>query len=119
MNAIKQMPDGVESLFESLASGIEFKGVAWMEGRYSRPDETSWGIDLLEMAPALLQISAPGLGGGEECYGLIHNFDLTTAQSAFDEVAEMWFGIDNDRRHAITHTRISQHGVTHTFQRII
>jgi hypothetical protein len=73
-----------------------------MEGRYSRPDETSWGIDLLEMAPALLQISAPGLGGGEECYGLIHNFDLTTAQSAFDEVAEMWFGIDNDRRHAIT-----------------
>ncbi|HKX28145.1 MAG TPA: hypothetical protein VJ302_10655 [Blastocatellia bacterium] len=102
MSAIKRMSDWVESIFESLASGIEFKGVAWMEGRYLKPDETSWGINLLEMAPALLQISAPGLGEGEECYGLSHNFDLIAAQSAFDEVAEMRFGIDNDGRHAVT-----------------
>ena len=102
MSTIKQMPDWVESLFEKLASGIEFKGVAWMEGHHSLPDETSWGIDLLEMAPALLQISTHGLGEGEECYGLIHNFDLMTAQSAFDEVTEMGFGIDNEGRHVIT-----------------
>jgi hypothetical protein len=42
------------------------------------------------------------LDEGDECYGLIHNFDLMTARSAFDEVAEMGFGIDNDGRHAIT-----------------
>jgi hypothetical protein len=48
MSTINQMPDWIESLFESIVSGIEFKGVASMERRYSTPEETSWGIDLLE-----------------------------------------------------------------------
>ncbi len=102
MSTINQMPNWIESLFESIVSGIEFKGVASMEGRYSTPEETSWGIDLLEMAPALMQVLEPGSSQGENCYGLIHNFDLMTTQSAFDEVVAMGFGIDNDGRHLIT-----------------
>jgi hypothetical protein len=96
------MPDWIDSLFETIVSGIEFKGMASMEGCYSAPDETSWGIDLLEMAPALLQVLEPASGQGEQCYGLIHNFDLMTAQSAFDDVVGMGFGVDNDGRHLIT-----------------
>jgi hypothetical protein len=102
MNKITQMPDWIESLFETIVSGIEFKGAASMEGRYFTPEETSWGIDLLEMAPALMEITDRESGKEEQCYGLIHNFDLMTAQSAFDEVVAMGFGIDNDGRHLIT-----------------
>jgi hypothetical protein len=102
MNTITQMPDWVRTVFETLASGIEFKGVASMEGRYFLPDETAWGIDLLQMAPALLEVIEPESGEGEQCYGLIHNFDLIIAQSAFDEVVAMGVGIDNSGRHEVT-----------------
>ncbi|MCI0661698.1 MAG: hypothetical protein L0220_11535 [Acidobacteria bacterium] len=102
MNTTIEMPDWVRSVFETFASGIEFKGVASMEGRYFLPDETAWGIDLLEMAPALMDVIEPESGEGEQCYGLIHNFDLMIAQSAFDEVVAMGIGINNSGRHVIT-----------------
>jgi tetratricopeptide (TPR) repeat protein len=102
MNTITQMPDWVRIVFEIIASGIEFKGVASMEGRYYLPDETAWRIDLLEMAPALMEVIEHESGEREQCYGLIHNFDLMIAQSAFDEVVAMGIGIDNSGRHEIT-----------------
>ena len=96
------MPDWAQSLFERIASAIEFKGVAYIEGRYSAPDESSWGIDLLEMAPSIIDVSENGLDEGEQCYGVIHTFDLITAQASLDEVMGMAFGIDNDGRSCIT-----------------
>lgn len=102
MSTETQMPDWVRSLFENVASGIEFKGIASMEGRYAEPDETSWGIDLLEMAPSLMDLSEFGVDTGEQGYGIIHNFDLLLAQEAFDDVSALAFGIENDGRPCIT-----------------
>lgn len=96
------MPDWAVPIFETIVSAIEFKGIAYMEGYYSAPDETAWGLDLLELAPALMNISEQGADDGEQCYGIIHNFDLLTAQAAFDEVMVMAFGIENDGRPCIT-----------------
>jgi hypothetical protein len=65
MSTENQMPDWVQALFEALSSTIEFKGMAYMEGYYSAPDETTWGVDLLEMAPALMEITEAGPNDGE------------------------------------------------------
>jgi hypothetical protein len=102
MSAENQMPDWVQALFEALASTIEFKGMAYMEGYYSAPDETAWGVDLLEMAPALMEIAEAGPNDGEEVYGIIHNFDLLAAQELFDEVNGLIFGLENDGLPCIT-----------------
>jgi len=102
MNTQNPMPDWVQSLFEFLASTIEFKAIACMQGRYSEPDETAWGIHLLEMAPSLMQLSETGSEEEEKVYGLIHNLDLLAAEDGFDEVEALAFGIDNNACPCIT-----------------
>jgi hypothetical protein len=102
MSTENHMPDWARSLFETIVSGIEFKGIAYMEGRYSAPDETAWGLDLMEIAPSLMKVSERGPDDREQCYGIIHNFDLMRAQEAFDEIIDMSFGIDNDGRYCMT-----------------
>jgi hypothetical protein len=102
MSTDNHMPDWVRTLFEEIASGIEFKGFADMEGYYAKPDETSWGIHLLEMAPSLMDLSELGAEEGEQGYGIMHSFDLLATQEAFDEVAGLSFGIENDGRSCIT-----------------
>ena len=96
------MPDWVQSLFETIASTIEFKGIAYMEGLYSEPDETAWGINLLEMAPSLIELSGTGSDDGEQVYSIIHNFDLLAAEDGFDEVEGLAFGIENNGCPCIT-----------------
>ncbi len=98
MNVEKQMPVWAQWLFDTIASTIEFKGPASLEGRYSAPSETDWGVDLLELAPALLELGVLGPKDGEPVYGLIHNLDLLAAQQAFDEIAALTFGFENDGR---------------------
>ena len=93
MSDNNQMPDWAKSLFENIAESIEFKGMAYMEGRYSEPDATGWGLDLIEIAPALMDLSEFGAEGGEQGYGIIHSFDLLFAQEPFSEVAALTFGI--------------------------
>jgi hypothetical protein len=102
MSTENRLPDWARSLFETIVSGIEFKGIAYMEGRYAAPDETAWGLDLVEIAPSIMKVSERGSDDGEECYGIIHNFDLMRAQEAFDEVIDTSFGIDDNGRHCIT-----------------
>ena len=102
MSTDNHMPDWVRTLFEEIGSGIEFKGPAYVEGHYFEPDETAWGIHLLEMAPALMDLSELGAEEGEQGYGIIHSFDLLATQEAFDEVVGLLFGIENDGRSCIT-----------------
>ncbi len=98
MNAENHMPEWVRTLFDTIASTIEFQGPASLEARYSSPDETNWGVDLLELAPALMELRALGPKNGEPVYGLIHNLDLLAAQQAFEEVDALSFGFENDGR---------------------
>jgi hypothetical protein len=55
MSTENHMPDWARSLFETIVSGIEFKGIAYMEGRYSAPDATAWGRDLVEIALSIVK----------------------------------------------------------------
>jgi hypothetical protein len=97
-----QMPEWAKTLCESLASTIEFKGPAYLRWRHSTPDETSWGIDLIELSPAIMEIEEAGPNDGEEVFGVVHSFDLLEAQKAFDDVGALTFGFDNDGQPEIT-----------------
>lgn len=102
MSEEKMMPEWVENLFETIASNIEFKGLSGLEGRYSKPDETGWGVHLLEIAPALEELDEAGPNDGEQIYGIFHSVDLLEIQKALDEVNGLSFGFENDGTPCIT-----------------
>jgi hypothetical protein len=97
-----QMPKWAQTLCESLASTIEFKGPADLECWYSAPKETSWGVNLIELSPATMEIEEAGPNDGEEVFGIVHGFDLLAAQKVFDEMVALVFGFDNDGQPGIT-----------------
>jgi hypothetical protein len=94
MSLDKDFPDWVNEVFETIAEAIDLRGPASLEGRHFAPDETSLGITLLEIAPALMEIEIPGPADGEEIYGIYHNVDLMQLQKAFTQVSGMSFGFD-------------------------
>ena len=96
------LPGWAAELADGLADCIEFKSLGHLEARYSAPDETAWGIDLIELAPAPLEIVEAGPLDGERVYDIVHNFDLLAAQTSFDEVISLSFGFENDGRPCIT-----------------
>jgi hypothetical protein len=102
MTADSDMPDWVRSLFETLAATIELEGMAYVEGRHSSPEETDWGIDLLEIAPALMKIAAVSPHATERVFGSNRDFDVLAAQEALDEVTAMSLGIDDDEVPCLT-----------------
>ena len=91
MSTDNHMPDWVRTLLEEIGSGIRIQGtrVIWKD-IIPRLIETSWGIHLLEMAPALMDLSELGAEEGEQGYGIMHSFDLLATQEAFDEVAGLF-----------------------------
>jgi hypothetical protein len=102
MRVDSDMPDWVQSLFETLAATIELEGMTYVEGRYSSPEETDWGIDLLEIAPALMEIAAVSSHATERVFGSIRDFDLLAAQDVFNEVTAMSLGIDDNETPCLT-----------------
>lgn len=102
MSTEGQIPDWVADLAEAVAGAVEFKGQAGMEWRACRPDDTAWGVDLLEMAPALMEIAQAGPHDGEQVHGIIHSLNLLAVQEAFDEVVDLSFGLDNEGRPELT-----------------
>ncbi len=96
------MPDWADHLFETIASTIEFKGFAEMEGYYLAPEENDWGVHLLEMAPVLMEVMESGPNDGEHVYGVINNIDLLAVQDALDSVSALGFGFENDGSPVLT-----------------
>jgi hypothetical protein len=86
------MPDWMRSLFEAICSTIEFKEAS-LEARFSASNETVWGTELLEISPALLDLSDHGLADGGEAYGIIHAFDLKAVLDLFDGTEAFSFGL--------------------------
>jgi hypothetical protein len=95
MSVEDDFPDWVSAIFSTIISGIEFKSEAFMEARYSPADDNSLGVDLLTLAPALMDLSETGSGDAAD-YGIIHNLDLLNAQTALNEVISLQFGINDD-----------------------
>lgn len=102
MSTEDETPDWVADLAEAVAGAVEFKGLANMEWRCYKPEDTAWGVDLLEMAPGLLEIVQAGPHDGEQVHGIIHSLDLLAVQDAFDEVVALSFGSDNEGRPEVT-----------------
>lgn len=102
MDTEDELPDWARALSDTIASTIEFKGMTYLEGRYSAPHETDWGVDLLEMAPSIMEVALPGPYDGERVYGIIGNFDLLATQRAFDEISTLTFQTNDKGRTCIT-----------------
>ncbi len=102
MTEENSMPDWADKLFETIASTIEFKGFAEMEGYYLAPEENEWGVHLLEMAPVLMEVMESGPNDGQQVYGVINNIDLLAVQDALDSVASLGFGFENDGSPVLT-----------------
>ncbi len=102
MSEENTMPDWADRLLERIASNIEFKGLAEMEGYYSAPEDNEWGVHLLEMAPAMMEVMENGPNDGERVYGVIHRLDLLAIQRVLEPVATSSFGFENDGSPALT-----------------
>lgn len=99
---VTNIPHWATKLMESICGTIEFKGIASFDSYYSPADGNSWGIDLIEIAPSLIEIEEAGENDGEQTYGIIHNFDLIAAMEAFGKVKALNFGIENGGQPTIT-----------------
>ena len=93
-----QVPAWARELSESLADAIEFNGEAFLDCEQFGPEETEWGVDLVELWPAVMEIQEAGPNDGEIVFGIVDSFDLLAAQKVFDQVEAFSFGYENDGR---------------------
>lgn len=91
-----ETPEWVENLGEAIASTIEFQGPAYIEWYYSKADENGWGVDLLELYPALVEIEEAGPYDGEIVFIKVNSVDILAAQKALDEVDTVTFGYETE-----------------------
>ena len=82
-----QLPTRAHRLLEQLADVVEFQGPATLEGHHLEPDETDWGVDLIELAPALLDLVEAGPHDGAQTYGLASASDLRVLDEVFERIA--------------------------------
>lgn len=97
-----KVPEWTRELAQAIADTIEFKGQASLDCEQFAPQETDWGVDLVEMWPAVMEIQEAGPNDGELVYGLVDRFDILAAQKIFDEVSEVVFGFENDGQPKVT-----------------
>src|SRR5215216_3392984 len=91
-----ETPEWVETLGEAIASTIEFQGPAYIEWYYSKADENGWGVDLLELNPALVEIEEAGPYDGEIVFVKVNSVDILAAQKALDEVDAVTLGYETE-----------------------
>jgi hypothetical protein len=96
------VPEWARELAEAIADTIEFKAHAFLDCQQMEPEESEWGVDLVELWPALMEIQEAGPNDGELVFGIVDRFDLLAAEKVFDEVSEMMFGFENDGQPKIT-----------------
>jgi hypothetical protein len=102
MTEDSKTPEWVETLSEALASTIEWNAPAYIEWYYSKADENGWGIDLIELYPALMEIEEAGPNDGEIIFPDISSFDILEAQKKLDEVDAVLFGFETDGQPSIS-----------------
>jgi hypothetical protein len=96
MSEDEKTPEWVATLGEAIVSTIEFQGPAYIEWYYSKADENGWGVDLLELSPALVEIEEAGPYDGEIVFVKVNSVDILAAQKVLDEVYAVTFGYETD-----------------------
>jgi len=96
------VPEWARDLAQSIADAIEFKAQAFLDCQQMEPEESEWGVDLVELWPALMEIQEAGPNDGELVFGIVDRFDLLAAEKVFDEVHEIMFGFEDDGQPKIT-----------------
>jgi hypothetical protein len=86
------VPEWALELAQAMADIIEFGALASLDCEQSGPEETEWGVDLVELWPALMEIQEAGPNDGEIVFGIVHRFDILAAQGIFDHVEKIHFG---------------------------
>lgn len=86
------VPEWARDLAQAIADNIVFGALASLDCKQSGPDETDWGVDLVELWPALMEIQEAGPNDGEIVFGIIHRFDILEAQKIFDKLDNVQFG---------------------------
>jgi len=97
-----RVPMWARELAVEIASTIEFKAQASLDCQQWAPEETDWGVDLVELWPAVMEIQEAGPNDGEIVFGIVDSFDLLAAQKVFDQVEAFSYGIESDGRGSIT-----------------
>ena len=106
---LKEMPAWADRLFEQLSAAVDFPGFATQAGRYTEPDATDWGLDLIELAPGLLdQVEARPQDGvlpyGQPMYGLLRVIDLLMLHDVFAPIDSYALDFDEPRQFHVTLT---------------
>jgi hypothetical protein len=96
MSEGEKTPEWVATLGEAIVGTIEFQGPAYIEWYYSKAEENGWGVDLLELYPALVEIEEAGPYDGEIVFVKVNSVDILAAQKVLDEVHAVTFGYETD-----------------------
>lgn len=97
-----QVPQWARELADEIAATIEFMAQASIDCQLSAPEETEWGVDLVELWPAVMEIQEAGPNDGEMVFGIVQSFDLLAAQKIFEAVDAITFGFEDDGQPKIT-----------------
>lgn len=89
-------PVWIDSFIDAVSAAVAFKGPSGIDWRYSAPGDTTLGCDLLELAPAVMEVSESGPDDGRRIYGIIHRLDLLAVREQFDFLDLLDFGCEND-----------------------
>ncbi len=105
----KEMPAWADRLFEQLSVAVDFPGYATQAGRYTEPDATDWGLDLIELAPGLLDQAEADLPDavvpyGLPMYGLLRVIDLLALYDVFAPIDSFALDFDEPRQFHVTLT---------------
>lgn len=105
----KEMPAWADRLFEQLSVVVDFPGYATQAGRYTEPDATDWGCDLIELAPGQLEQVEAGppdavLRYDLSMYGLLRMLDLLVLYDVFAPVDSFTLDFDGPRQFHVTLT---------------
>jgi hypothetical protein len=96
------VPAWAWELAEAITDTIEFKAQASLDCQQLAPEENEWGVDLVELWPALMEIQEAGPNDGELVFGVVDRLDLLAAEKVFDEVDDVILGFENDGQPKIT-----------------
>ncbi|MGE5463455.1 MAG: hypothetical protein ACM3PS_08870 [Syntrophothermus sp.] len=95
------IPQWAKELVEAIAATLEFEAPASLDCQLSAPDETEWGVDMVELWPAVMEIQEAGPNDGEIVYGVVRHMNLLAIQKLFDEVGAFLLEFENDGQPSI------------------
>lgn len=96
MTEKSENPEWVDTLIELMTSMYDWKAPAYIDWIYSMADENDWGVDLIELYPALQELEGAGPNDGEIVYARVNSFDILEAQKVFDSMDSVSIGFEKD-----------------------